>query len=265
MQNGEKRKRILSGVQIAVILLLCACTLLLDFLPIAPFEEDFYNGILTKITQQLLGSIAGILLLIRLKIKLFGKAEGWIYLLPCLLVALNNFQWHSYFSGNMTLVRTNPLDFLLFFLQCMSVGLFEEIIFRGILLSLIAGLFTRDKKGFLWTYVLSSLLFGLMHLFSGSVLQAGYSILTGGLFAFCLLKTKNIFFPAFIHGLYNFCGLLMDRKGLGAGVVFDAGTASCMLIVGVLVGIFVLYKVWTASEEERGAFYRRLGVENQKK
>jgi membrane protease YdiL (CAAX protease family) len=146
----------------------------------------------------------------------------------------------------------------------LSIGFFEEIIFRGIIFNLLATTFSKDRKGFLKTYIVSSILFGVAHLFNGFsvgiILQVGYTILTGGLFAFCLIKTKNILCCALVHGVYNFCGLLFDVQGLGNGVIFDIGTVWTMLIVSILVGIFVLYKVWTYSEEERLELYARLGV-----
>jgi uncharacterized protein YneF (UPF0154 family) len=48
--------------------------------------------------------------------------------------------------------------------------------------------------------------------------------------------------------------------GLGFGVVFDLGTVITMLIVSVVVGLFVVYKTWTYSEQERVCLYADLGV-----
>ncbi len=246
-------------------MLLCAITLLLDFLRIPFSKDEFYNRTGTKILQQACGSILAILLARRLNLKIFRKVENWLYLLPCMLIALDNFQWSAYFSGKMQLIRTNAGDILLFLLNCMLVGLFEELIFRGILFSLLLGVFSKDKKGFLKTYVFSSLIFGGAHLLNGfslgTLLQVAYTCLTGGLFAFCFVKTKNVLCCAFVHGCYNFCGILFDKQGLGAGVVFDLGTVITMILVSVSVGIFVLYKVWKYSDAERERLYERLAVE----
>jgi membrane protease YdiL (CAAX protease family) len=144
-------------------------------------------------------------------------------------------------------------------------AIFEEIIFRGIVFSVLADRFSKNKKGFLKTYVISSVIFGLAHLFNGfsfgTVLQVGYTVLTGGLFAFCLIMTKNILCCALVHGIYNFCGLLFDHvQGLGNGVVFDLGTVITMAVISVVVGIFVLYKVYHYPDEERKDLYARLGI-----
>ncbi len=269
MQNTERNKRIRNGVEIAVICLLCAVTVLLDFVKISYSDDDFYNRMVSKIVQQCCGSLAAICIMLRMNIRLFGKVEHWIYLLPCLIIAIDNFQFSSYFNGRMELARTKPVEVILFIGYCLSIGLFEELVFRGIIFSVLADYFSKDKKGFLKTYVISSVIFGISHLFNGfsvgTLLQVAYTTLTGGLFAFCLIKTKNVFCCAFIHGLYNFCGLLFDKQGLGMGVVFDVGTVITMLVVSVAVGVFVLYKTWKYSDEERKHLYDKLGVRAPKK
>ena len=168
----------------------------------------------------------------------------------------------------MQLVHNQPIDFILFFVYCIAIGLFEEVIFRGILFSILADCFGKDRKGFIKTFVISSLIFGAAHLFNGfslgTILQVGYSILTGGLFAFCLVKTKNILCCALAHGVYNFCGLLFDSmQGLGSGVVFDLGTVLTMVVVSVSIGVFVLYKVYHYAEAEREDLYARLNARKQ--
>ena len=260
-----ERKRVQSLIILAIILILCVLTAILDFIDIQYSQDEVYNRLIAKIIQQTCGALAGILILLRLNIRLFGKPQNLLYLIPCFIIAIDNFQFAAYFNGKMQLIYNKPVDFILFFGYCISIGLFEEIVFRGIIFSIIAGYFTKDKKGLLKTYVVSSVIFGFAHLFNGfslgTLLQVGYTILTGGLFAFCLIKTKNIFCCALVHGIYNFCGLLFDRvQGLGAGVVLDLATSLTMLIVSVIVGGFILYKVWGYPEEERKELYARLAV-----
>ena len=79
------------------------------------------------------------------------------------------------------------------------------------------------------------------------------------------MKTKSIFCPALIHGIFNFCGLLFDKQGLGNGVVFDTGTIVTMLTVSILMGVFILYTVWKYPEEERKVLYNRLGITDRDK
>lgn len=244
------------------------CAAVLDFIKITYSRNPLHNRLIARIIQQSCGALAGTLILRRLNIRLFKKPQNCLYLIPCIIIAVDNFQFSAFFSGKMQLLYNKPIDFLLFFGYCMFIGLFEEIVFRGIIFSIIAGLFIKDRKGFLQTYVVSSLVFGLAHLFNGfsagTLLQVGYTILTGGLFAFCLIKTKNILCCALVHGLYNFCGLLFDaQQGLGNGVVFDVGTVITMATVSVAIGIFVLYHVWKYSDAERKELYFRLGIKEE--
>lgn len=247
---------------------LCIAALLVEFLKIPWTGEAFLDEILCKLLQQVLGTTAVILLMLRLKIRLFGGVKNWLYLLPCLLVAVDNFPFYSYFQGNMQWVRTGFWDICLFAVYCLSVGVFEECVFRGVLFSLLASYFSKDRKGFLKTYFFSSALFGaahLLNLLSGNVgavvLQICYSTLTGGLFAYVMIKTQNVLCGGVLHGLYNFCGLLLSERGLGAGVVFDFGTGLIMTIVSIAVGIFVLKTILQYKDEERTELYEKLHIQ----
>jgi hypothetical protein len=130
---------------------------------------------------------------------------------------------------------------------------------------LIAGSFSPDKKGLVKTFFLSSVVFGGMHIFNilagagvgATILQVGYSTLTGGLFAFVLIKNKNILMCALAHAVYDFCGLLLPK--LGSGTVFDWQTSLTMAVVAVAVGAFVLYSLWKYPETEREELYKKLG------
>ena len=272
MQKTKQNKSI-SNILIRVfIAALCAAMLALDYIPIQYVQDGVRNVWISTIVQQCVGAIAIILLMFHLKIKLFGKIHAWLYLLPCLIVALDNFPLISYINGNMHFTRTGAWDFVLFALYCLAIGLFEECVFRGVLFSVIASLFSQDKKGFFKTFVVSSAVFGLAHLFNllsgagigATLLQVCYTTLTGGLFAFAMIKTKNVLCAAFVHGLYNFCGLLLSEQGLGSGIVFDVGTGVMMGIISVIIGVFVLYSVWKYTEAERSVLYKHLGIEKHK-
>lgn len=280
VQNKSKRSKIWNWIEITLIVVFCASAIVLDFVKITYVQDELRNAMISKIVQQGCGSVAGILLLHKLRIRLFGGPKNplnWLFLIPCLIVAIDNFQFSAFFNreslqGVMYFERNNVLDVFLFACYCLFVGLFEECIFRGVLFSVMVSWFPKNKKGFLLTYVLSSIVFGLAHLMNGISIQVLYTVLTGGLFAFCLIKTKNIFACAFVHGVYNFCGMLLEKFnpetgiiGLGSGVTFDIGTMVSMAIVGVSVGLFVVYKTIVYPENERELLYQKLGVKKKEK
>ncbi len=254
---------------IAIILISCVLTAVFDFVEFSAFNSEIYNKLFGNILPLLFGTLAVTLLVWRSGAKLFQKPQKLLYLIPCLIIAVDNFPFAAYFAGKMQLLHTDAGHFLSFGFYCLLVGVFEEMIFRGILFQFLCERFSKDKKGLLKTYFLSSVLFGCMHLFNlfagagigQTLLQVGYSTLTGGLFAFAFLKTKNILISAVTHALYNFCGLLFTAElGLGNGSVIDLPTALVMLAVSLLVGVFVLYKTFTYPESERKELYARLAV-----
>ena len=264
MQRTHKTKNLILTV---AALIFIACTVLFEILPIRDTSDEKANGFIENILPLGFGCIAVACMLIKNGSKIWGKPQKLWYMLPCLLIAVDNFQFPAYFAGKMSLTYTDGKYFVLFALHCICVGLFEEGIFRGVLFALFAGTFSKDKKGFLKTYILSSVVFGATHIlnvFGGAgvpatLLQVVYTTLTGGLFAFAFIKTKNIFIAAFAHAVYNFCGLLFSESGLGAGAILDTPTVIMMTLVCVPIGAFVLYKVWKYPEEERIELYARLG------
>lgn len=276
MQKSANCEKVRNIVQIVIIALLCVFLLLADFIKITYLQDPLQNAMLSKIIQQGCGIAAIVMIMLRLNIRLFSKPQGWLYLIPCIIIAVDNFQFCSYFNENMHLATQQPINFLLFAVYCLCVGVFEECVFRGVIFGILASYLPNNKKGFLLTYLFSSLVFGAAHLFNGfslSVLwQVGYTVLTGGLFAFCLIKTKNILCCGFVHGLYNFCGLLFEKFdlatgviGLGNGVIWDTGTVVTMLIVSIVIGVFIVYKTLTYPETERVVLYDKLGVKPEKR
>lgn len=251
----------------AVIVALFLLTALFEFLPIEYTQNTVHNRFIKKTIPLIFGIAAVYLLLYKNGSKLFSKPQNLLYFIPCLAVAVNNFPFISYFAGKMQLLHTEALDVTLFLVYCIAVGLFEEGVFRGILIPFVASYFSKDKKGLWLTLIISSAVFGGIHLFNlaygagigATLLQVCYSFLTGGMFAFILIKTKNVFLCAFTHTVYNVAGLLCSTDGLGAGVVFDLPTGICMGIVAVVVCIFVLISVHKYSKEEQAELYQKLG------
>jgi membrane protease YdiL (CAAX protease family) len=264
MQRTQKTKNLIISI---AALFAIACTVLFEVLPIRYASDETVDRFLKNSVPLLFGIVAVALLLVKNGSKIWGKPQKLWCMLPCLIIAVDNFQFPAYFAGKMSLAHTDAVHYFLFAVDCICVGLFEEGVFRGILFALLANAFSKDKKGFLKTYIFSSMIFGATHLLNvlagagmpATLLQVVYTTLTGGLFAFAFIKTKNIFFAAITHAVYNFCGLLFSESGLGTGAVLDMPTVIIMTVVCVPIGAFVLYKVWTYPEAERIELYSRLG------
>ncbi len=268
-RTAQKRDKIKNAVQLICAGILLALFLVFSLLNIEYSSDARTNRLIRSALPLIFGVGVVAIALVRMKIKLFSKPQRLLFLLPCFLVAVNNFPFASYFAGESVFLSPTAGQVALFALYCLLVGLFEEGVFRGIVFPILAEKLLHNKRGFLLAFVLSSLLFGLVHLFNlfagasvgGTFLQVGYSTLIGGLCAFALIQTKNILCCAAVHAVYNFCGLLLDGNlGLGGGIVFTLPTTLMMAVVGVMVGVFVLWKTFTYPEDERKLLYRKFGI-----
>lgn len=167
-----------------------------------------------------------------------------LLVIPALMVAVNNMPIISLAVGRCR-VDDTWIWVVLFALECIAVGAFEELAFRGVLFPY----FLRKCKSRLQIFfcvAATSCVFGLYHLFNliqgagiGSVLrQVGYSALIGAMCAVCMLITGDITVPIVLHAVYNFCGMLVDT--VGSGEMWDVPTIAITAVLGVLVFVFYL-------------------------
>ena len=88
------------------------------------------------------------------------------------------------------------------FLYCITaVGFAEEFIFRGFIYNKIKKISGNDIAAFIG----SSVLFGIFHLFGGSIVQMIMTAFIGAFFCLCKLKIKNCSLLSLIiaHGIYD--------------------------------------------------------------
>ncbi len=88
-----------------------------------------------------------------------------------------------------------------FFYCIFAVGFVEEFIFRGFVYKKIKSISQKDMIAI----VVSSVLFGVFHLFSGNIIQMIMTACIGTFFCFCRLKVKNCSTLSLIigHGVYD--------------------------------------------------------------
>ena len=146
--------------------------------------------------------------------KHFGKTfkAGWGYLAFYLVVAgLSIFtaaikadtQWESF------------ANFILGILMMIGIGIREEFLFRGIIGNTLALKYLKTTTGLWITLIVSSLLFGFVHMFnvlSGVTLNGAFVQSLGaagvGLIIMAIyLRGGNIWFVALAHAVVDFAGL----------------------------------------------------------
>jgi hypothetical protein len=123
---------------------------------------------------------------------------GFIYLVMYSLgwVTFNGFAWDVDTLGK---VLTGALTFLIIFL---FVGWSEELLLRGYHLQTIA-----SGLNLFWGVILSSTVFGFLHIFNpDSSWSAVIGITVAGFyFAFAYIRTKELWLPIGLHIGWNFC------------------------------------------------------------
>ena len=169
-------------------------------------------------------------------------------ILPVLIV-VNNLPLEALFRGEGWITQPGYTVALLV-LECLCIGLFEECAFRGYFLIALLERFHGSRFQIWLTVLLSSMVFGLMHLLNlaegadiGSVMQqVGYSMLVGAMCAIVLMLTGNLWIPVLLHAGFDFCGLLLPT--LGQGTWFYPLTIWITVGLVLLVGLYLVIRLF---------------------
>ena len=193
------------------------------------------------------GFAVAVLLCIDLGYDVFGfkgRGKGFLLSLPFIIVAVNNAPIYEFATGTVK-VTGSGLGVFYFALYCIFVGLFEEIVFRGIIQQLVLSKMKNTKKGIFWGVMITSALFGAIHAvnylsgnFGAVTMQIGYSFLIGAMCSVVMLLTRNVFACAALHAGFNFAGMLADT--LGTGQVWDAVNITLTAVVGVAAAAYAV-------------------------
>lgn len=203
------------------------------------------NSVLVVIALLLLGAVLYLRWPRPVGLKAAEPARSWLLLwLPLLIILL--------LLGFAAIVGLPPTTVvLLVLINTLIVGVEEELMFRGILLT---GLLSRLN---IWPMILlSSLLFGSVHALNGFItgnftaafIQALQATLSGVWLMSVRLRTRSIYPAMLIHGLWDFSVFLLGRAAAGSRMP-DAAAASLPLTQQLMFGILVplplfLYGLW---------------------
>ncbi|NLW73438.1 MAG: CPBP family intramembrane metalloprotease [Clostridiales bacterium] len=246
-----KKRRISAGY--AAVIVSALAMLFFELAKISFSDDETISGIINMVITRGLGSLMFVILVFSLGYRITNplikpRGRSLLFILPCLMVVVNNLPIIALASGNAYLAYP-PAAVLLFALECLFVGMFEELAFRGVFfLIILEGRRTTKKQIFIST-VVSSAVFGGVHLFNliagagpGAVIfQIGYSFLIGGMCAVVLLKTKNIWLCVLLHAVYNFCGTLVPTLGgFKSGGQWDPATIAITALLSVAVAAHII-------------------------
>lgn len=181
-----------------------------------------------------------------LRVRLFAPphVRHLALLLPALAIAVDNFPWIEALTGSATLTGGNLIGWIVLSVLC--IGIMEELAFRGILLPLLLSRFGKTKRGMFQSVVLSSVIFGLVHLLNliegagvvPTLLQVGYSMLTGAMLAVLLLGTGNIVGCIAVHAVFNFGGAAVEY--LAEGQVWTVPAIVTTVVLSIFVAAWMI-------------------------
>ena len=171
-----------------------------------------------------------------------------------------------------------PADFLpklaLIALLCISIGILEEGLFRGIdLNAFLAGL-GGWRWGVLASVIISSIMFGRVHVAqeaitgSDAAMQALLKIVQTGMFGIVLcetcMHTRELGSAIIFHALNDFIMMsvsmgLQSNTGVGNYINTDQ-SSSIMIAYGIMIAVYLwptiqaLRAIWSEQQVNRGAF-----------
>lgn len=262
------RRRYLSkGVCLGVILGVLPILLWLELCKPTLSEDPVLAPLITMTLTRALGAAVFLVLLLYEGYRVIHPFQKpfWASLafaIPPFLVVLNNAPILSMVWGDAYLVHTAPVYVVWFALECLAIGLFEELAFRGVIFLMFAERRHTTRGGLFLSLILTSAVFGVVHLLNlfmgagigGVILQIGYSFLIGAMCSVVLLRTRNIWLCVLLHAVYDFCGNLLPT--LGGGTWWDTPTVIFTAILAVATTAYLVWHFFTLNHSWVEEIYR---------
>ncbi|MGE5397581.1 MAG: lysostaphin resistance A-like protein [Chitinophagales bacterium] len=258
---------IFSGITIAVF------TLFTEAIGFESVLKHFDKQSTSYLSGILVQGLASIFLVVLLKGLGLLKSAGftkpnewkqlwmiWPIVVLCILVS-----W-PLIDGTLHIDTSKSFVIILYILVYLSTGFYEEILFRGVTLTVMVRRWGAGKSGLYLAAVLSSVMFGGLHIISlflgrislmASVTQVLYATFIGTFFAACVLRNKSIWPAIFFHALFNICS---DWSAISIGSHFgqisninntfaDALSTILVFLPFFIYGLFILRKVQPLNSE----------------
>jgi len=250
-KKTDKNSKLRKNAEIIILIILFTYSIVVEIFGYTFTDNNILFNNYNTLISRVLGGFFVLLVLLDYKFNIFkfksfrNFLKSLLIILPSLLISINNLPIYALINQNAQV--TQPLSYMLLFgASCLSIGFFEELLFRGLIFILILQRHPKTTKGIFWSVIISSAIFGLSHIFNllagagfgVTILQVGYSFLMGCMWSVILLKTGNIWLCVILHSIYDFCGLLIPQ--MGQGVLWDIPTVIFTVILSIIVALYVL-------------------------
>ncbi len=190
------------------------------------------------------------------------RLRALLFCLPAFAVVINNLPIVALVTGDAYITHGAPVYWVAFALRCLAIGLFEEAAFRGVILLMFAERRHNTRGGLLTSILLSSAVFGLVHVVNllvgaspiAVLRQIGYSFLIGAMCAVVLFATRNLWLCVLLHTLFDFCGHLVPT--LGAGTWWDTPTVVVTVVLAVATTAYMIWQFARLDLDRVAEIYR---------
>lgn len=223
------------------------------------WESSLYSTYISMLLNEI-STFVVIYILFHKKVRLTRKTEKRISLLSRfgiiiipLIQICNDIITILYGQRVFSLLSEKGFYFLIICLvSCLSIGLLEEYVWRGIILNIFLSAWDEKIKGIYISVLLSSVGFGLCHYmnllmgqdFISTTQQVISATCMGVFLASVFLNTSRLEVPVLVHGLCNFSNFLMNEiLGWNYSVWKYDNILQWVLSIGYLsIGLFFIYR-----------------------
>ena len=184
-----------------------------------------------------------------------GFLLGWIVLVAAVINfydTLGSINWEK-------ALEPKVIDYLFYVIYVLGIGVFEEVLLRGVMLNKMLDKWGNTKAGIYGAVIVSSLVFGVWHLINlldkpwlivSTITQVGYAFFIGVFFGAVYLRTKNLWTVILLHAIFDIGGCLDELfiKEITQEITQDIAVGDGLFIllefsVFLIIGLFYLRKV----------------------
>lgn len=228
-------------------------------IPLEPLLKNYMDiQTATYITIALEQGVCAVILVVLIKALGLLKSAGftkprdwskvWLVWPIIVLTVLNG--W-SLFDGTIVIDSTKPMLIILFILLNASVGFFEEILCRGMMLTVLLKKWGNTQKGIYLSVLISSFIFGLVHILNFimgrstlpfALTQMAYAMFFGVFFAACLLRTNSIWPAIITHAVFDAFGSINEiAVGGSFGQIHQLTLEEALSTIAVTLPLMLAY------------------------